>query len=791
MHSPTLQAASTDVVLKQGQSFVFSPFNWVVIGLYLGGILLMGLFFSFQRKRANLETSSQEYFKASGSVPGWAMGLSVFATSLSAITFISVPEVTFGQDWTAVIGAMVIPLSAPFIIRYVIPFYRQMQSSTAYGYLNKRFNHASRMIVSAFYLFYHTIRIGVVTYLPTIVIWCVLPEANPYLIAFVIALIAALTAFWGGTRGVIWADVVQAIFLTAGILILCIWGMSEIGNVAGAEATYTNAAGVKTSLTSGETTFAASSDFAYNAGKYISANRWFLTFEAYGIPTILMSNLVAVLYSLVCGHDIVQRYQSSKRLSETKKGIYLMASLYILTFFMFYGFGTILYQLWTSPFAFDGTNVAGGLNTVAYFGKEDAITATMDQTTFNNLIGSSAWGKGTEALTTAASATTPQDPTTGGVMNMTDGGYSSATGLISSWSNFGAAGTGNAFVKPFTVTGTNGGGNQQYAYIGTTAIVPYFIMTSMPIGISGVIIASVMAAAQGTNAAGMTSGGEVLVRDMILPHHPELSEKAQIFWGKMCSVLMAVVGYAVTAGLIASNLKQVWLFFNAFQGAFGAPVFAAFMLGMFGAYVKKNAMTFGLYSGHAVAIVLFFLGDANIAQIAGWHGGKSYFNNQWNGVLVFAYVIVSTLIWQFWENIFVHRHPFFVDAEYLKAIENYTWANISKEHLIIAEVEWAVAEDEKAYAKYVRAHYADKRNSKDPLELEKRLVSFKEFIETTSYERYVANRRRLNAYRPPLFKKPILNYQEFRFYRDKYLQRELERGNINQAYVSAFGRYVR
>lgn len=52
------------------QTFEFSAANWVIIGLYLFGIFLMGLFFYFQRTKNKLQTSSQEYFKASNSLPG-------------------------------------------------------------------------------------------------------------------------------------------------------------------------------------------------------------------------------------------------------------------------------------------------------------------------------------------------------------------------------------------------------------------------------------------------------------------------------------------------------------------------------------------------------------------------------------------------------------------------------------------------------------------------------------------------------------------------------------------------
>ncbi|MDE5952757.1 MAG: hypothetical protein K2G48_01390, partial [Malacoplasma sp.] len=723
------------------KTFEFSPLNWVVIALYLGGILVMGLFFQFQRKKHNLQSSSQEYFKASGSVPGWAVGLSVFATSLSAITFISVPETTFTSDWAVVIGAMIIPCCAPFIIRYIIPFYRQLQSSTAYGYLEKRYNHACQMLVSIFYIFYHTIRVGVVTYLPTIVISSVLPEANPYLIAFIIAAIAVFSAVWGGTKGVIWADVVQAIFLTAGILVLCFFGMGIIGGIPNADNSNVNG------INAGENSFATTANFAFDSGKYFAANKWVISFSQVGIPLILMTYLVSVLYSMVCGHDIVQRYQSSKRLSETKKAIYLNSCMFLLSFFLFYGFGTIIYQIFTSPYSLGSDSGFG----VAYF--PDA----------NNM---------------------PILPNTAeGVAQLpfTKDGWTSPQGIISNFDNF--EGVNNEFINQIKIKLIDNKGNplidehgqeivNSYGLIKTTATVPYFMVTTLPIGVSGIVIAAVMAAAQGTNGAGMTSGAEVFVKDILLPHKPNLSEKSQVVWGKIVSLSMGIVGYGFTAILIAGQVNQVYIFFNSLQGSFGAPVLAAFLMGMFGTYIKKNSMTWALYLGHVFAIVIFIFGDGTIAKWIGWNNDTSYYSSQWDGPFTFAFVVLFAWIYQFFENLYKYKNGFFVDKKVIEQFENYSWAYMSKESYLISEVEWSVSMDEKAYAKYVKSHYADKKNSKDPLELEKHLSSYKEFLQLTSYERYVMNRSSCNKWRTLIFKKPILEENEFKKYRLDYLTRE-------------------
>lgn len=725
--------SATDVTNTIGslKTFEFSPINWVIIGLYLFGILVMGLFFQFQRKKSNLQVSSQEYFKASGSVPGWAVGLSVFSTSLSAITFVSVPETTFTSDWGVVIGAMLIPLAAPFIIKYVIPFYRQLSSNTAYGYLQKRYNHSCQMIVSIFYLFYHTIRIGVVTYLPTIVISSVLPEANPYIIAFVISAIAIVSTLYGGTRGVIWTNVVQAIFLTAGILILCFFAIGNISNLPGAN----------------QNTFGQTATFAFDAGKYVAANRWVLTFSGLGIPMILMTYLVNVLYSMVCGHDIVQRYQSSKRLSETKKALYLNSCMFIITFFMFYGLGTLIFQLLTSPYS---VGAASGFG-VPKFG------------TVN--------GNGFIAMAAGT------DPST---LNMSEIGYSNPTGIISNFTNF--IGVKNQFIEPSGIMY----GNQNLGLIKTTAIVPYFIVTALPIGVSGIVIAGIMAVAQGTNSSGMTSGSEVFIRDILLVHKPGLTQKQQVFIGKVVIVVMGTLGYGVSVLLIAGGITQVYLFFNSLQGIFGAPVLAAFLMGMFGTYVKKNAMTFGLYFGHAFAIAIFILADNNVAALAGWNDGKGFFNNQWDGVFAFAFVISITLIYQFFENVIKYKNSFFIDNQFMESIDNLSWANVSKEHQLISQAELSVSWDERAYAKYVKSFYRDKKNSNDPLVLEKSLVNYKEFVKISSYERYLNNSKTRNNWKTLLFKNIILNEQDFNKYRLEYLNRELERKNISEDYIKVF-----
>ena len=83
----------------------FGAWNWVVIG-YLVIMLLIGAYFTKRGK------DTDSFFTASGRLPSWAIGFSIYATTLSAITFMSTPEKAFLTDWAYI--AVILRLSRLF-----------------------------------------------------------------------------------------------------------------------------------------------------------------------------------------------------------------------------------------------------------------------------------------------------------------------------------------------------------------------------------------------------------------------------------------------------------------------------------------------------------------------------------------------------------------------------------------------------------------------------------------------------------------------------------------------------
>jgi SSS family solute:Na+ symporter len=90
----------------------------VVIALYIIGMIAVGIYFS--RKNKNPE----QYSSASGSIPGWAIGISIYATFLSSNTFLGVPGKAFGGNWNAFVFSISMPFAAWVAAKYFVPFYR-------------------------------------------------------------------------------------------------------------------------------------------------------------------------------------------------------------------------------------------------------------------------------------------------------------------------------------------------------------------------------------------------------------------------------------------------------------------------------------------------------------------------------------------------------------------------------------------------------------------------------------------------------------------------------------------
>jgi solute:Na+ symporter, SSS family len=172
----------------------------------------MGWFFSKRQK------NTDDYFKGGGRVPWWAAGLSIFGTALSAITFMAIPAKTFATDWSYFMLNMTIIMVAPIIVFVFIPFYRKMNITTAYEYLEARFNIVVRLIGSLSFILFQVGRMGVVMFLPSIAL-NVVTGIDIFVCIGLMGIISLVYTMLGGIEAVIWTDVMQVIVLLGGALL--------------------------------------------------------------------------------------------------------------------------------------------------------------------------------------------------------------------------------------------------------------------------------------------------------------------------------------------------------------------------------------------------------------------------------------------------------------------------------------------------------------------------------------------------------------------------------------------
>ena len=91
---------------------------------------------------------SEDYFRGGKRIPWWAAGCSIFATMLSSLTFTGVPAKAYAQDWVYAVGNMMIPVVALLVVVLALPFFRRMDATSAYEYLELRFHRGLRLFGS-------------------------------------------------------------------------------------------------------------------------------------------------------------------------------------------------------------------------------------------------------------------------------------------------------------------------------------------------------------------------------------------------------------------------------------------------------------------------------------------------------------------------------------------------------------------------------------------------------------------------------------------------------------------
>lgn len=184
----------------------------LIIVAYLATLVGIGVFVSRRQK------TTDSYFVAGRTVPGWAAGLSLLATIITSLTFIAFPGAAYSGNWNLLVPNLLFIAVIWSIGPVIVPFFRHAVSMSVYEYFGKRFGPGVRMYSSFAFAAGHFAKMGFVFYLLALAVagftgWPVIP------LIVGLGVITVFYTFIGGLRAVIWTDVVQGFLLFAGIAV--------------------------------------------------------------------------------------------------------------------------------------------------------------------------------------------------------------------------------------------------------------------------------------------------------------------------------------------------------------------------------------------------------------------------------------------------------------------------------------------------------------------------------------------------------------------------------------------
>lgn len=443
----------------------FGTLNYIVLIGYLAVIMMVGIYFAKRQK------SADDYFKAGGRIPGWAAGISVFATTLSSITFMSIPAKAYTDDWTFLIGQYISILILPFVFVYYIPFFRKLNITSAYEYLEKRFDIRMRLFASLSFMFFHIGRIAIITYLTALALIPFI-DMNPLTIVFLIGVLCIIYTFLGGIEGVIWTDVIQGIMLSAAAVLIFVMicfnidgGLTEVFRLSG------------------------------EANKYFPAEKMAWSWSESTVPVLMIGFLFAGLQQFTASQDVVQRYLVTDSIEETKKALIINAKLVATVPIFFFAVGAALY---------------------AYYTQNPQLI--------------------------------PENFNTGGIL-------------------------------------------------------PFFVISEMPAGIAGLIIAAIFAASQSSISSSLNSISACYTCDIYSRFGSEKTSEQRLKSGRFVTVVAGILGVVASTYLIMANESELWDAFNSLLGLMGGPMTGLFMLGVFVRRANANSALVGVIA--AVSAVLW------------------------------------------------------------------------------------------------------------------------------------------------------------------------------------------
>ena len=304
--------------------------DWFILSGYFVFIVWLGSYFGKRQK------SSERYFLGKRNLPGWAVGMSMFATIISSWAFIALPGKSFKNDMQYLMTISTIPISAFLAVRFFIPLFRDKIKLSAYEYLERRFGLPARVYGNLAFIVVHFGKMGAILYLLSLAISS-MTAWNIYFIIAIVGLATIIYTFFGGIEGVVWSDVTQGFLLIGGGIVSLFFLLFS-------------APGGPVNIL----------DVAQSAEKFKLAS---LHFDAGGISlfVFLCFGFNFYLQKYVSDQTVVQRYLLSSTKKQASRALWMSSLLIMGVWVLFMSIGVLLWayyrlqpellptELWSQP----------------------------------------------------------------------------------------------------------------------------------------------------------------------------------------------------------------------------------------------------------------------------------------------------------------------------------------------------------------------------------------------------------------------------------------------------------
>jgi solute:Na+ symporter, SSS family len=495
-------------------------------------------------RRAKDTKKIDGYFVANRSLPWWVVGLSVMATQMSAVTLVGTTGQAYLTGLRFIQFYFGLPLAMIILSVTVVPFFHRAKVFTAYEYLERRFDVRVRTLTALLFLLGRAMSLGVTLAAPAVVISAILEWSLPVTVLVICVPMIVYTSF-GGVQAVAWTDVKQMFIIvsgmTAAVVILVLGIPRDVGIVQALHI-------------AGATGRLRALDFRFDLR------------ETYTVWSGFIGGLFLMLAYFGCDQSQVQRYLTAKSVDEARSSLMMSAYVKIPLQLLVLSTGVLVFLFYvfqTPPMLFNR----------AYDGRIAASPRATEYAELEQQFGA--------AFSTRRSAAERGDRS----------GFVEADRQVRDIRARAAA-----IVKETT-------GDERYNDV--NYVFPTFITTHMPIGLVGVMIAAIFAAAMSASAGELNSLATATIIDFYRRHFvTDAADGHYLFVSKLATIGWGL--FSCIVAMSAANQGSLIEVVNRYGSFFYGSLLGVFTLAILTTRATAAGAFWGLLAGMAVVLTVAF-----------------------------------------------------------------------------------------------------------------------------------------------------------------------------------------